>query len=372
MAEPISNTVLLAKTAVKALSSGKVRKTVGWVIAGILSPIIVVVAIICGMLSGTANHNNNALELCFNGGVIGDIPTEYREHIESMRDSFLLIDNSIRDVNSEMEDGESLDTIRVKAIFYALFFGADVPSYLDHIKYVHSFVDYEERTVTVVGIETDTSGSSDGETYTVAIPILDMGKVYENIATVMGKVASQEDMANATEVYYRIKYGIPAPTYGDEFYDFIDGLSTSDAPFIGVDGFVEPVSNWRSSVTSEYGQRIHPISGKPSFHTGIDIGKAKGTPVYSVLGGTVLLVRYSNSGYGYHVMVDHGGGFVTLYAHNSKLLVHEGQELKAGEQIAEVGTTGNSTGNHLHFEIRIGGEKVNPRSYLPKREDVNL
>ena len=76
-------------------------------------------------------------------------------------------------------------------------------------------------------------------------------------------------------------------------------------------------------------------------------------------------VRYSTTGYGYHVMIDHGGGFVTLYAHCSKLLVAEGQQVQAGDIIAEVGSTGRSTGNHLHFEVRINGEKQNPRSYLP-------
>lgn len=79
----------------------------------------------------------------------------------------------------------------------------------------------------------------------------------------------------------------------------------------------------------------------------------------------VYLVRYSTTGYGYHVMIDHGGGFVTLYAHCSKLLVAEGQQVQAGDIIAEVGSTGRSTDNHLHFEVRINGEKQNPRSYLP-------
>ena len=371
MAEPISTTILVAKAALTAASNPKIRKGIGWIIAAILSPIIVVVALICGMLSGTADHNNNALDLCFNGAPIGDIPTEYREHIESMHDSFSLIDGSILTVNGEMEDGDSLDTTRVKAIFYSLFFGAETPSHLDHLKYVDCFVTYEERTRTVTTTDADGNESSHEETYTVTIPISDIGVVYQNIATAMGKVAIQDDMANATEIYYRVKYGVPAPTYGDEFNDFIDGLPTTNAPFVGVDGFVEPVTSWRNSVTSEFGQRIHPISGKKSFHTGIDLGKGKGTPVYSVLDGTIMLVRYSNTGYGYHVMVDHGGAeslggsFVSLYAHNSKLMVSEGQQVIAGQQIAEVGTTGSSTGNHLHFEIRIGGEKTNPRSYLP-------
>jgi len=74
---------------------------------------------------------------------------------------------------------------------------------------------------------------------------------------------------------------------------------------------------------------------------------------------------YRHVVYGYHVMIDHGGGFTTLYAHCSKILVYEGQEVGAGDVIAQVGSTGRSTGNHLHFEVIIQGEKQNPRSYLP-------
>lgn len=109
-------------------------------------------------------------------------------------------------------------------------------------------------------------------------------------------------------------------------------------------------------MTSEFGWRKDPFTGKGAGHTGIDLGMPKGTPIRAALTGTVYLVRYSTTGYGYHVMIDHGGGFVTLYAHCSKLLVAEGQQVQAGDIIAEVGSTGRSTGNHLHFEVRINGE----------------
>lgn len=90
-----------------------------------------------------------------------------------------------------------------------------------------------------------------------------------------------------------------------------------------------------------------------------------GTPIYSALDGTVVYTRYGNTGYGNHIMIDHGGGITTIYAHCSQFLVTDGQEIKAGQMIAKIGTTGQSTGYHLHFEIRENGTSVNPRNYLP-------
>lgn len=357
---------LIAKAALTALSNEKLRKGIAWTIGLILSPVILIVVLICGLLSGTADHNNTAVGLCFNGGVIsGNVPEDYRGYIEDMRGSFTLLDGTIASVNSEMENGDSLDSVRVKAIFYSLFFGADSPSKVEHRRFVDCFVRYEERTRTVTATDSDGNETTEEETHIVAVPIKELPVVYANISSVMGITVTHENQINATEIYYRVLSGCPAPTYGSEFDDFTNGLSTSDVPFVGVDGFTEPVANWESSVTSEFGYRQDPFTSKGAGHGGIDIGKGKGTPIYSVLNGTVMLVRYSTTGYGYHVMVDHGGGFVTLYAHCSKLLVSEGQQVSAGDKIAEVGTTGRSTGNHLHFEIRIGGEKQNPRSYLP-------
>lgn len=333
----------------------------------IYNDIIVLLVLLCSLLSGTAEHNTTALELCFHGGVISaSVPEDYRGHIENMRDSFFVLDGGAAELDGQMENGDSLDRTRVKAIFYALYFGEEQPSQRAHKQYLDCFVTYEERTRTVT--EADDAGNEVEveETYTVAVPIRDLSVVYENIRSKMGTEITAEDQANATEIYYRILCGGPAPTYGSEFDIWSDGLPLSDAPFIGADGFCSPIGeSWRSVVTSEFGWRKDPFTGKGAGHTGIDLGMPKGTPIRAALTGTVYLVRYSTTGYGYHVMIDHGGGFVTLYAHCSKLLVAEGQQVQAGDIIAEVGSTGRSTGNHLHFEVRINGEKQNPRSYLP-------
>lgn len=125
------------------------------------------------------------------------------------------------------------------------------------------------------------------------------------------------------------------------------------------------------SVTSSFGMRKHPILRKYKMHTGIDIGADKGTSIVAANSGTVIMAQYDKSGgYGNMVVLDHGAGITTLYAHASKLCVKVGAEVKAGEVIAKVGSTGLSTGNHLHFEVRVNGEPKNPLSsaYLGKKQ----
>ena len=118
-------------------------------------------------------------------------------------------------------------------------------------------------------------------------------------------------------------------------------------------------------ISSGYGNRSASISGW-SFHGGIDItgGSIYGRPVYASRSGTVIAANWVSTGYGNHVIIDHGDGYVSVYGHCSSLSVSTGQHVSKGQQIANVGSTGNSTGPHLHFEIRKNGVKVNPASYL--------
>ena len=502
MADPATITAA-AKAAAAVLSDERIRKTIGWTIAAILSPLILMIVLICSLLSGTANHNNTAVELCFHGGAIpGSMPADYREYIGDMRNSFTLIDSAISTVNAQMEDGDSLDAYRVKAIFYSLFFGAESPSRLEYRKYVDCFVTYEERTRTVENED----GTTSEETYTVAVPITSLPAIYNNIRTLFGEAITYEDQANASEIYYRALYGTAAPIESDDsamwedwIPDQLDGffsdlpagetgveavrlglsrlgdpysqekrgqgsytdcsylvqwvykklginlpgtaaaqgkycvdngltiskssLAPGDLVFwshkpngrfmnithVGIyagdgkvvdassskgrvvyrdlfdsdkqvlyarpyaetkkasaDGFISPLGKgWRAMVTSEFGGRTDPLTGKWVGHSGLDLGAAKGTSIRSAKAGTVKTVVYGSTGYGYYLTIDHGNGMVTLYGHCSQILVREGQTVKAGETIAKVGSTGRSTGNHLHFEVRVNGVKQNPRSYLP-------
>ncbi len=126
-------------------------------------------------------------------------------------------------------------------------------------------------------------------------------------------------------------------------------------------GMIWPVNG---PVTSGYGWREHPVLGGRRFHTGIDIGASSGTPIAAAGEGTVVFAGLKN-GYGNTVIVDHGGGIATLYAHQSQLASTVGSPVKRGQTIGSVGCTGYCTGPHLHFEVRVNGDPVDPMGWLP-------
>lgn len=116
-------------------------------------------------------------------------------------------------------------------------------------------------------------------------------------------------------------------------------------------------------ISDDYGNRMHPILGVQKFHNGIDMAAPGGTPILAAYDGKVVAAAYSSS-MGNYVMIDHGDSLYTIYMHASALYVSKGQEVSRGDKIAAVGTTGRSTGNHLHFSVRLNGNYVNPWSYL--------
>lgn len=128
-------------------------------------------------------------------------------------------------------------------------------------------------------------------------------------------------------------------------------------------GYVWPLDGWYT-LTSLYGGRIHPITGKPNNHLGIDIRASYGTPIKAARGGVVTTSTYNNS-YGNYVVVSHGNGDSTRYAHMSSRAVSVGQVVSQGQVLGYVGSTGSSTGNHLHFEVFVNGSRVDPVTKYP-------
>ncbi len=170
----------------------------------------------------------------------------------------------------------------------------------------------------------------------------DLNEAAEQITTLI-----QEEQRKAAEA---AKSNSGSSTSTSTSTQFVGGTFTLPAPSY-------------TRISSYYGYRIHPITGTRKLHTGVDFAAASGTKCVAAGAGTVIYAGWY-SGYGNTVIIDHGGGISTLYAHNSSLTVSKGTKVSKGQQIAKIGSTGNSTGPHCHFEVRVNGKHTNPMSYL--------
>ena len=143
----------------------------------------------------------------------------------------------------------------------------------------------------------------------------------------------------------------------------LSSMENNDSIYVG-GIFLWPTPGYYT-ITSPFGMRLHPILKTYRVHTGMDIGAPMGTYILAANSGVVSKATYSVS-YGNLVMINHGNGISTAYAHGSEILVEEGQEVKRGDIIMKVGSTGWSTGPHLHFEIIVNGTKIDPYPYVTK------
>ena len=143
-------------------------------------------------------------------------------------------------------------------------------------------------------------------------------------------------------------------------------IITPDTDWVPVGALAWPLPQ-TFAVTSHFGYREDPFTGETDYHNGTDIAAPAGTPILAAAAGTVTIANGIDSwggSYGYHIKIDHGNGLETLYAHCSAICVTAGQQVQQGEVIGYVGTTGNSNGNHLHFEAWIGGQRVDAMSFF--------
>lgn len=144
-------------------------------------------------------------------------------------------------------------------------------------------------------------------------------------------------------------------------------IAAGQIKFTTGSGYAYPLPSSYTHISSYFGYRTHPITGKPNNHTGIDLPAPGGTNVTAVQGGVVTVSGYAPSSYGEYVVISHGDGITTLYAHmrRGSRAVSEGQVVTQGQKLGLVGSTGSSTGNHLHFEVRKNGSRIDPRTLFP-------
>ncbi|MEE0840237.1 MAG: M23 family metallopeptidase [Acutalibacteraceae bacterium] len=150
----------------------------------------------------------------------------------------------------------------------------------------------------------------------------------------------------------------------ENYYEYFGDETVTEPEMVSAkaNSFVAPVAN--GIVTSNYGIRQSPFSTDKEKHYGTDIAAEKGTEILAVKEGKISFVGNDSDGYGNYLKINHSGSLQTLYGHCNEILVGEGEYVMAGQPVATVGSTGRSTGNHLHFEILINGEAVNPVWYM--------
>ena len=210
---------MIAKAAATVLTNEKLRKGVGWTLVAILSPVIVLIALLCSIGSGGADHNNQAVAAAFYGvSYSPEVPMAFRSHIEDMRTAFSLLDSAVASVNVRTEGGNSLDPIRVKAVFYALCFGDDALSRRAANRFVKCFYTWETRTRTVE-VESEDGTVTSTEEYSVAVPV-SLHQAYANLEAELGRTITEDDKSNINHIYTMI-----AGTEGGGSYDgsFIAG-----------------------------------------------------------------------------------------------------------------------------------------------------
>ncbi|MDT8441737.1 MAG: M23 family metallopeptidase [Desulfuromonadales bacterium] len=176
----------------------------------------------------------------------------------------------------------------------------------------------------------------------------------------IGGPAEPDAGRNFSEVQQRIDEVRRQIDLRRESQEEIQGILNDQRSLLAAKPSGWPVKGW---LTSNFGLRKDPFTGKRKMHEGLDIAARTGTQVSATADGIVSSVR-NEAGYGKIVVIDHGYGYRTYYSHNSKIYVKVGQRVKRGERIAAVGNTGRSTGSHLHYEVRLNGVPVNPRTYL--------
>jgi len=177
----------------------------------------------------------------------------------------------------------------------------------------------------------------------------------------LDKVGKMDDNTLENDIAKQLNNIMARVTYQFQSYDAIAKLIKNQDVKLASIPAIQPVSNKQlNRIASGFGMRIDPVYGTPKMHKGLDFTASQGTPIYATGNGTIKSSGFSESGYGNHVIINHGYGYETLYGHMVRIKARVGQKVKRGEVIGWVGSTGKSTGPHCHYEVHINGQEVDP------------
>ncbi|NLZ76117.1 MAG: M23 family metallopeptidase [Erysipelotrichia bacterium] len=340
------------------------RKTLKNILLITLSPLIIIVLFIAVLGDATSKHNHEIIDVLFhNKEIWSDVPSEFSQSISTIKNTFEQIDTEIALL--ENVKGKIDDTF-IKSILLSLSLNKENENVVDQLN-IHEYT----KLFYTLEIESNNDDESfEDNISTVIIPIKSSNHSIKNVQSFFGiDLTPYYDMI--FEIYHVALTGKNKglDTNVSPHYLLTEHFDNSEmTQFVG-GTFGQMFDNdWKQHVTSEFGYR-EPIklpdgTYTGNYHYGIDFGYEKGTPIYAPLDGKVVLSKYTEGDFGFYVVMDHGGGILTLYAHLSRIHVDEGEEVTQGETVGEVGSSGASTGNHLHFEIIEDRVRIDPRKYL--------
>ena len=299
---------------------------------------------------------------------IGRIETQ----IEQTKEDITLKQEELKAAEEEFKQYEAVFMVRARAMYenseidyLEILFGAD--DFLSKIEMISQLMDYDNGILEKLNETKEKIAAAKEELENILV------RQEENAAslearkgslneTLAQKQAMLDEMTKDVEKYKAL-YDEAERAEQELIRQNRSAFSYSANPVKYTGGrFMWPVPA-SSRITSQYGYRIHPVYKTKKFHSGIDIGAPYGVDILAAADGTVTLAT-TNGGYGKCVIINHGSGITTLYGHNSTLLVSVGNKVTKGQVIAKAGSTGVSTGPHLHFEVRVNGSTTDPMQYL--------
>ncbi len=295
------------------------------------------------------------------------LTAEYRDRLEEISDT---VQHDRQDITAN-DDVYYIRWQDVLAVFSSYVAGgeqgAPVAALTDEqldklreIMWAMNAVDYSTRAETTVIETTDKNGKVTTTEITETVLVISLTHKTPD------EMAADYHFTTRQNTYLQL---LQDPQYEQLWAGLLGGFAQGGGKLMNPDSTRTPTGTLQwplpvaGTITSQFGYRVDPITGEVSSHTGTDIACAEGTPILAAADGTVTVANGLDSwggSYGYYIQIDHGGGLETLYAHCSSICVATSQQLQAGQVIGYVGHTGRATGNHLHFEVRANGNRVNP------------
>ena len=302
---------------------------------------------------------------------VDTLTEEYRDRLEEISDT---VQHDRQDITAN-DDVYYIRWQDVLAVFSSYVAGSEQGApvaalteeqvdKLREIMWAMNAVDYATRAETAVIETTDKNGKSTTTEITETVLVIELTHKTPD------EMAADYHFTIRQNTYLQL---LQDPQYEELWAELLGGFEQGGGEVMSPDGTRTPTGNLQwplpvaGTITSQFGHRVDPITGEVSSHTGTDIACAEGTPILAAADGTVTVANGLDSwggSYGYYIQIDHGGGLETLYAHCSSICVTTDQQVQAGQVIGYVGHTGRVTGNHLHLEVHVNGNRADAMKYF--------